>query len=258
VDLRVAAVQFAPTFGDLHGNLRRIAHLVLAATENGARLVVLPELATTGYGFMDEEEAAPFAEVISPESLTMKAMMALAKSRNAHLVWGMVERDKGTGDLYNTQVIVDPTGFFESYRKVNLWGNDKLWAQPGRGSPPVIRARFEIGIGEPTLTKKVGLLICRDVRNKDGKDGELYEKGDADIVAFSANWGDGGFPATAWWEFAEDNKVWLIVANRYGKEVPNDFGEGGICVISPEGKVHCKGLKGHWFQDYIVYCDIPE
>ncbi len=258
MNLRVAAIQFAPSFGDKNGNLFKMARLVLDASEAGARLIVLPELATTGYGFMGEDEARPFAEVITPESMTMKAMLALAASKNVHLVWGMVEQDAGTGDLYNTQVYVDPTGFFESYRKVNLWGNDKLWAKAGRGNPPVIRARFETGIGEPVLTKKLGLLICRDIRNKDGKEGELYEPGDADIVCFSANWGDGGFPATAWWEFAEENKVWLIVANRYGKEIPNDFGEGGICVIEPSGKVHCAGLKNHWFQDCIVITEIPE
>ena len=148
MSLKVAAIQFAPTFGDKHGNLRKLAKLVLDAAENGARLVVMPELATTGYSFMDEEEAAPHAEVITPSSLTMTAMMALATSRNVHLVWGMVERDAGTGELYNTQVYVDPTGYFTSYRKVNLWGNDKIWAKPGRGNPPIIQARFEQGIEE--------------------------------------------------------------------------------------------------------------
>jgi predicted amidohydrolase len=104
-------------------------------------------------------------------------------------------------------------------------------------------------------TKKVGLLICRDVRDKkDDKWSSFYEKGDADIVAMSANWGDGGFPAVSWMEFAKDNKVALIVANRYGKEIPNDFGEGGICVVEPSGKVHCDGIV--WNQPCIVYADL--
>lgn len=256
--MRVAAVQFCPTMGDKNGNLRKLAKLVLEASEGGARLIVLPELCTTGYSFMDEEEASPLAEVINPEGLTMRAMQALSSSRNVHIVWGMVERDPGTGHMHNAQVYVDPTGFYEKYRKINLWGSDKLWARKGSGSPPIINARFESGIGEPIITKKIGLLVCRDIRNKDAKDSVLYEKGDADIVCLSTAWGDGGFPATAWWEFAEENDAWLIVANRYGKEVPNDFGEGGICVIEPSGKVHCKGLRGHWYQDCVVYCDIPE
>jgi predicted amidohydrolase len=256
--MKVAAVQFAPTYGDKLGNLRKVARLVLHAAENGARLIVLPELVTTGYSFMGEEDAIPVAEEISLNSLTMKAMHALASAYNVHLVWGMVEREVGTNKLYNSQVYIDPTGYFESYRKVNLWGNDILWAHEGKGNPPVIRAKFEAGIGEPSTTLRVGLLICRDVRNKkDDKWTDFYESGDADVVCFSANWGNGGFPSTTWWDFAKDNNTWLIVANRYGKEVPNDFGEGGICVIEPSGKVHCDGLKGHWLQDCVVYCDIP-
>ncbi len=75
-----------------------------------------------------------------------------------------------------------------------------------------------------------------------------------------SNWGDGGFPAVPWIEFARDNDVVLIVANRHGKEVPNDFGEGGVCIITPEGTdahpngVFCDDLK--WNADCIVYADV--
>jgi predicted amidohydrolase len=262
---RVAAVQFAPIFGDKTANLRRMALLVAEAAGKGAELIVFPELATTGYSLMGMNDAVRFGEFIVPDAFvynvadttppvdpcpTMRVMRALALKYKVHLVWGMVENQVGTENYYNSQVYLGPDLKMESYRKVNLWGNDYLWAQEGRGNPPIINAMFSTGM------KRLGLLICRDVRDKkDDNWKSFYEKGDADIVAFSANWGDGGFPAVAWMDFAKENNVSLVVSNRYGQETCNNFGEGGVCVVEPKGKVHCEGLK--WNADCIVYAEIP-
>jgi predicted amidohydrolase len=157
----------------------------------------------------------------------------------------MVEKDTGSGKLYNGQVLVTPDGRWVSFRKVNRWAQDYLWASSGRSNPPII----EVG------GLKVGLLICRDVRDKkDDNWKSFYEKGDADIVALSANWGDGGFPAVSWMEFAANNRTTLIVSNRYGQEANNNFGEGGICVIRPSGEVVCEGLV--WNQDCVVCAEV--
>lgn len=255
--MKVATIQFAPVLGDKTGNLRRMASLVIEAAENEAELIVLPELAVSGYTFMDKTAAKIHSEILSEfrpggnrVNSSMDVMHALASKYKTHIVWGLVEEDLGTGKLFNSQVLMTPSGDFESCRKVNLWGNDFLWATEGRANPPILRCRFD-----NDLEKKVGLLICRDVRDKkDDNWKSFYESGDADIVAFSANWGDGGFPAVAWMDFAKENKVTLIVSNRYGKEKPNNFGEGGICVIESDGTVHCEGLL--WDQDCIVYADV--
>jgi predicted amidohydrolase len=135
---------------------------------------------------------------------------------------------------------MSPEGSWVSYRKINLFGNDFLWAHPGRANPPVVSTPYG----------KVGLLVCRDVRDKSDKLDSFYEPGDAKIVAFSANWGKGGFPAVTWMDFAKDNKTTLVVANRYGLESHNDFGFGGSCIISPEGVVSVRGLQ--WGADCIV------
>lgn len=263
--MKVATAQFAPIYGDKLANLRTMARMVEEAALNGAELIVLPELATSGYSMMGPSDALKFAEFIVPDAFvynirdtippkdpcpTMRVMKALALKYKVHLVWGMVEQQVQTDNYYNSQVYLGPDLTMESYRKVNLWGNDFLWAKEGRGNPPIVKAKFSSG------TKRLGLLICRDVRDKKNDSwSSFYEKGEADIVAFSANWGNGGFPAVAWMDFARDNRVTLIVSNRYGRETNNDFGEGGICVIEPNGKVHCEGLK--WDAECIVYAEIP-
>lgn len=248
--MKVALVQFAPAYKEVKANLRKLAGLVQEAATAGAKLVVLPELAATGYSFMSAAEAAQVAEPVG-DGQTFKVMKALAERLGVHIVWGMVERESQTSDLYNSQVLVTPTGKWVKYQKINLWGNDWIWAKEGKANPPVLACDF----GEHG-TKKVGLLICRDVRDrKNDKWSDFYESGDADLVAFSSNWGNGGFPATAWIDFVKDNKITLLVSNRYGKETPNDFGEGGVCAITADPfKVCCDGLV--WSQDCIVYAEV--
>ena len=246
---RVAAIQFAPVMGAKEENLRRLALLVKEASQKGASLIVMPELAATGYSYMNAAEARIDAEPVSFDGLTMRVMLKLAEAFQVHLVFGLIEEDLGTKLLYNTQVLLSPDGTWVKYAKINRWGNDFLWATAGISNPPV--SRLMLG-GEE---KKVGLLICRDVRDKkDAKWSDFYEKGDADIVCLSANWGDGGFPAVSWMDFVEDNGTVLIVSNRYGRETANNFGEGGICVIARDGTVECSGLL--WDRDCIVVADV--
>lgn len=260
--MKVAAIQFSPTFGDKAASLKKLAELVITAAQAGARLIVMPELAVTGYSFMNPAEANLQAEVISsfkpgpdvdPDS-SLSVFGSLSARYNVALVWGLIEKDAGTQKLYNSQVYLDSMGYLESYRKINPFGNDFLWATAGNANPPIIHSEL--------LGKRVGLLICRDVRDKKNDEwNNFYSKGDADIVAFSANWGDGGFPSNSWMDFVEENNVSLIVSNRYGQETCNNFGEGGSCVILPKGTsehphgVYCDGLV--WNQDCIVYAEIP-
>lgn len=255
--LKTAAVQFAPKFGEKKANLLRLGALVHEAAEHNAQLIVLPELATTGYSFMSAKEAAPYSEVLTDfsEGTSMGMMSSFARQYGCFIAWGLVERDVGARMLYNTQVLVGPEGQYEHYRKINRWGNDFLWSAEGRANPSILRGEFVDPLTKDRVTKKLGLLICRDVRDKkDDSWKSFYEKGDADIICFSANWGDGGFPAVSWMDFVKDNQATLIVSNRYGKELPNNFGEGGVCIIEPNGKVHCEGLR--WNEDCIVYAEI--
>ena len=65
--LRVALAQLNPTVGDIRGNARKISDGIARAREEGASLVVFPELSLTGYppedlllktSFVDAADAA--------------------------------------------------------------------------------------------------------------------------------------------------------------------------------------------------------
>ena len=51
--MRIAVLQMAAIPGDIAANLKRIADAAAEAADAGARLLVAPELATTGYGAGD-------------------------------------------------------------------------------------------------------------------------------------------------------------------------------------------------------------
>jgi len=243
--MRIAVVQFAPKYREKVKNLEALTALCHQASAGGAKIVVLPELCTTGYTYMSAKEALPDAEVLGLESPTLSTMLEIAQATRMVIIWGMIELDEGSGKLYNSQVLMKPNGKFESYKKLNFFGNDYLWGTPGTATPPIV------SVG----AKKVGLLICRDVRDKSHDLETIYSKGDAQIVCLSANWGAGAFPANSWMDFAKNNDCYLAVSNRYGKEANLDFGHGGVGIISPDGVVQCEGLA--WDQDCVVFGDVP-
>ena len=61
---RVAAIQYEPTLGDKEKNIGDLVRMTVEAAEHGARLIVHPEMATTGYCWFSREEIAPHVEPI--------------------------------------------------------------------------------------------------------------------------------------------------------------------------------------------------
>jgi predicted amidohydrolase len=118
----------------------------LAAIEDavgrGADVVVLPELALSGYVFEDAAEALP-----SPlESL------AAWGDAGAVVVGGFVEQGRD-GVLFNSAAVVDAGGVRAVYRKVHLWDREALWFTPGSEPPPVVE----------TAVGRVAPMVCFDL-----------------------------------------------------------------------------------------------
>jgi predicted amidohydrolase len=150
--VRIAVIQFDPQVGidNCEGNLSHALHLTQQAVKSGANLIVLPELATTGYAFASREEAFAHAEPI-PSGPTMKRLCDFAQQHRIYLAAGLAEREGVK--LYDTAVLVGPDGFIGKYRKAHLWNQEKLWFTPGDLGFPV----FDTPIG------RIGLLICWDI-----------------------------------------------------------------------------------------------
>jgi predicted amidohydrolase len=60
--VRVACIQMEPVVGEKERNVSHTLSLIGKAADNGAKLVVLPELCNSGYMFATREEAFKLAE----------------------------------------------------------------------------------------------------------------------------------------------------------------------------------------------------
>jgi predicted amidohydrolase len=169
----VASVQMESLMGDKAANLARSIDLVEQAAARGAKLVVLPELANTGYMFDSREEALALSEPV-PAGDSAQAWIALAQRLGIYLVAGIAERE---GELlYNAALIAGPEGYLGTYRKLHLWGDENRFFAPGNLGLPI----FETAFG------RLGVAICYD-----GWFPEVYRllamRG-VDIVAVPTNW----------------------------------------------------------------------
>ena len=102
---------------------------VADAVDDGADIVVLPELVTSGYVFESTDEARACA--ITPDHPVFAAWAGhLGRGGSRLVVGGFAER--GTdGNLYNSAAAVTADGVVAVYRKTHLWDREKLWFQAG-------------------------------------------------------------------------------------------------------------------------------
>src|SRR5262249_53260112 len=112
----IAAVQLDCHLGDKRFNLENIQTNLRAAAGQGARLVVFPECALTGYAFEIKEEAWPYAEPLPGPSSAVLA--ADCRQLGVWVIYGLLERDADR--LFNACALVSPTGLIASYRKIHL------------------------------------------------------------------------------------------------------------------------------------------
>jgi predicted amidohydrolase len=217
----VAVAQMQPRLGGNERNLDAGLARLEEAVAAGAELLVLPECAIPGYMFGSLEEAMPFAEEIPGP--TTEALEAACRRLGAHVVCGLLERD---GDvLYNAAVLVGPDGVIGSYRKTHLpfLGVDRF-TTPGE----------ELHVFDTPLGR-IGLEICYDLRFPEVTR-TLALRG-ADIVAHPTN-----FPMAAKVQTevitrarAAENRIYLLTANRVGKERWGEFC-GWSQIVDPFGK----------------------
>ena len=219
--MKAGFIQFAPEFGNIDANINK----VLSMIENtDAELLVLPELFNTGYHFTSVQETRNLAEEI-PAGKTTKALCFIAQKRKIHIVAGIAEI--ADDSLYNSAVLVSPTGYIATYRKVHLYNEEKLWFQQGNKGFEV----YDIG------QLKIGIMICFDWFFPESA--RILALKGADVICH---------PSNLVLPYCQDsmvtrcleNKIYAITANRTGYEDRGDkrFNYTGKSQItSPDGRI---------------------
>jgi len=236
---RVAAIQFESQQGQKESNLARIESLVRKAASSGAKLIVLPEMATVGLFWNSPAEIAPYVEPIP--GTTSEQFAALAKALNVYIAVGMGEVEPTTGTVYNSAILVGPEGLIGKHRKVHGYLSDPMFAADGN-------LGFQVW---DTPLGKLGLMICMDANYPESA--RLLALAGADVLVMPVGWVVEVCPAPLWITRAFDNGVSAICANRWGEERGQSF-SGGSCILNPDGSVqHCLGKTD---RDEIVFGEI--
>jgi predicted amidohydrolase len=144
--IKVAAVQMWATPYELEANLAKAAQYIAAAAEQGAKLVVLPELFNSGYRY--DERNFKAAEPL--EGQTVQWMREQAARHELYLTGTLLTQEGG--DVYDTMPLVAPDGVLQIYRKVHPFMWEYCYFRAGAG--PLI-ARTPWG--------RWGMLVCWDM-----------------------------------------------------------------------------------------------
>lgn len=146
LNVAVAAVQFAAQPLDPKRNLLQIAAHVAEAHARGARLIVLPELATTGY--CEHPDLHALAE--GRDGPTIRTFTTLSQRHGVYLAAGFIEYHEG--DFYDALAFTTPRGEVSIYRKQRLIFWEHYYFRCG--CEPLI-VETELG--------RIGFAICADM-----------------------------------------------------------------------------------------------
>ncbi len=259
----VAAIQCYSKFGEPEANRKKLTRLVNRAASRGAKIIVLPETAVTGYlsadlkktwqaggrpvsGGLKGVDPKDVAETVPGPSTKMFGN--LAKKWGIYLTVPLLEVERKTGRYYNTSVLLGPDGrILIHYRKRDPWKWAECgWASRGDRGNPVADTHFG----------RLGLLICYDIHDQAKVMGRLK----IDTLLYSIAWVED--KGSDWFAkklpaIAKANKFNIIAANWTVPKAPAPkwHGYGQSCIIDAAGKVLAK-VKGN-LQEEIVYTELP-
>ena len=219
--LRIALLHLEVRVGERAHNVALLQRAMQRAAEAGARWVVTPELAITGYHFdrtlgVDWLGPAPdrfigqLAQTCVPHGLT--------------LFLGHLERPRPNGPAYNTLFVIDARGtILGAHRKIQVIPQAEDWASPG----PQPQLLHVDGVA-------VGLLLCADAWPPTHA-AHLREQG-AEILVSAATWPEGEHgPGDTWEKRSAETGLPLLVANRTGCEPGFDV-RSARTVVAQQGR----------------------
>lgn len=224
-NLKVAAIQFKITLGDINRNLAKVEAALERAAKQDVKLAVLPEMWSSGYDYKRlAKHAAETPRVI-------EVICRLSAEYNMVVIGSLPEKDEGK--IYNTAYVVDQGVLVDSYRKLHMFstmGEDRFLS-PGDRSLVV-----------STSVGRLGVAICYDLRFP-----ELFRKmalEGAEIVCLPAEWPK---PRQEHWRTllrarAMENQLFLIATNCCGVQGKLDF-FGMSLLLSARGEVLAEGSE---------------
>lgn len=245
--IQVACVQFAPEFGRPGDNVEKTIALMREAKSKGADLVVLPELCNTGYAFETRDELKELAEPIDGPTVT--AWRNAASETGLHAVGGFAE--SSTTGIFNSAVLLAPSGIVGCHRKAHLSDREKDLFDPGDND-------FQV---HETQLGRISILICYDIWFPEAIRACALRR--ADIICVPTNWSDLDEPQQDRYPMAiyllmagaHSNGVFIACANRVGRERDVTF-NGQSVIVDKTGWLVGDALLKHEEGMKVERCDL--
>jgi beta-ureidopropionase len=217
---------------DPEQNMAIIQFLLAEADRERVDILVLPELANSGYAIADRAEGLAVSEVV-PDGPICRRLADW--SRNGRLV--VCGLCVGEGDeLFNSAVVFGNGTFQGQYRKAHLFMKEQLIFSPGDEEPPVYQFQ----------DAQVGVMICYDWAFPEMA--RILTLKGAELILHPSNlvlpYGQQAMVVRS-----IENGIFTATANRIGLERGIDF-SGHSQITSPKGEV--LSLAVNSFQGVIV------
>ncbi len=239
--LRIALAQLNVTVGDLDGNRRRIAEAILRAKSWHADVVVVPELAVTGY---PPEDLLLKSSFIDANIQTLRLLAPATQGIIA--VVGCVDRGRG-GQLHNTAAIFANGRLIGTYAKQHLpnYGvfDERRYFAPGQHS--VLLAWNGV---------RIGLTICEDLWEA-APCRRLARAGAQVVLNLSASPYHAGKLRARQRLFAQrarEHHVAVAYCNLVGGQDELVF-DGASLILDPRGRLLARGAQ---FREDLVVADV--
>ncbi len=238
--MRLALCQINATVGDIAGNAELIRTGIGRAREEGAELVLFPELALTGY---------PPEDLLLKEHFLADAARALSDlAAEAHDLIAVVGFPERAEDVYNAAAVLAHGAVHSIYRKVYLpnYGvfDEQRYFQAGQ-----VGAVLDIG------SERVGLTVCEDIWEPGPPASEESLAGATLILNISASpyhAGKGAERERMFAQRARENLVCVAFCGLVGGQDELLF-DGHSCVIDHTGRTLARAAQ---FQEELLLCDV--
>ncbi|MFH0848258.1 MAG: carbon-nitrogen hydrolase family protein [archaeon] len=220
---KVGLVQFSPRMGLKEHNIEIMKKYIEKARLEDARLIIFPELSTSGYICRDT-----FYKLAEPlEGPSVREIERSALENNVSVIFGMPRQGAEEGVLHNSALIVGPKGLLGFYDKIHLPTHtifeEKRYFRPG----------YETRVID-TEVGRIGLTICYDLFFPEIT--RLLVADGAQFIACISVSPDGRreYFETFTTARAMENSVYLAYVNRVGIEDGVQYW-GGSRLMSPNG-----------------------
>jgi predicted amidohydrolase len=215
--LRIALLHIALSYKSVEANVSHIEHVLELALESEPDLIMMPELAVSGYEFWKEMGDDWIAEK-TPSIIHHFARWA--KQHRVSLIVGTPTYHPASEKHYNSAILIDENGeVLGQHNKVSVLPGSEGWST-GAKSVEVVgwNGRF------------LGFLICADAYPP-GIAAELAKQG-ANVLISPAAWAPGLYePDGEWEQRTLDTGLTMIVCNRTGKENNMNFNGGTTAIV---------------------------